>query len=69
MLSGQAQVAQKSGMIKHIWIQWKISEQICFSEKAQVAQKSWMIKIMYSIQWEISEQLWFSEQAQVLKNL
>jgi len=38
LLSGQAQVAHNSWMIKNISIQWKISGQLCFSAQAQVAQ-------------------------------
>jgi len=41
-VSGQAQVAQKSWMIKNISIQWKN-----FKGKWKIAQKSWMIKILY----------------------
>jgi len=40
--SGQAQVNQKSWLIKHISLQWKIPGQLCFSGQAQVAQNSWM---------------------------
>ena len=48
-------------------IQWKISEQLCFSGQALVAQNSWMIKNI-SIQWKFSEQTLFSGQAQIVKN-
>jgi len=48
---GQAQVTQKSWIMKNVSIQWKISGHLCFSGQAQVAQKSWMIKNIYSIQW------------------
>jgi len=67
LFSGQAQVAQKSWVIKNISIQWKIPGQLCFSSQAQVAQKSWMIKNMYSVQW-IQGTLCFSGQAQVAQN-
>ena len=60
----QAQVAQKSWMIKNISMQWKISGQLCFSGQAQVAQNSWMTKNIYSIQL-IQDTLCFSGQAQV----
>ena len=62
--SGQAQVAQKSWIIKNISLQIKISGQTLFSGQTQVAQKSWMIKNTW-IQWKFSGQLCFSGQAQV----
>ena len=59
LFSGQAQVAQKSWMIKNTYsIQWKISRQLYFSGQVQVAQNSWMWKV-YSIQWKIAGQLCF----------
>jgi len=50
LFSGQAQVAQKSWIIKYISVQWKIPGQLCASGQAQVAQKSWIIKNIHSIQ-------------------
>jgi len=47
--SGQAQVAQKSWMIKNTCsIQWKIPGQTLFSGQAQVAQKSLIVKNMFN---------------------
>ena len=60
---GQAQVAQKSWMIKNISIQWKFSGQLCFSGLVQIAQISWMWKV-YSVQWKFPAKLCFSRQAQ-----
>ena len=60
LFSGQAQVAQKSSMIKITYsIQWKIPGKLCLSGLAQVAQKSWMIENTYSIQWKIPGQTLF----------
>jgi len=64
LFSGQAQVDQKSWMIKNISIQWKISGQLYFSGQAQVDQKSWMIKNI-STQWKFSGQLCFPGKWQV----
>jgi len=49
MFWGQAEVVQKSWIIKNIYsIQW-IQGTLCFSRQAQVAQKSWTVKT-FSIQ-------------------
>jgi len=66
-VSGQAQVAQKSWMIKNISTQWKISGQLWFSGQTHVTQKSWMIKIIHSIHW-IQGTLCLSWQAQIAQN-
>ena len=64
LLSGQAQLAQKSWMTKNISIQWTISGQTLFSGQAQVAENSWMMKNI-SIQRKISGKTLFSGKAQV----
>ena len=59
LFSGQAQVPQKSWMIKkHIFNAMKIFRATLFFGKAQLAQKSWMQRV-YSIQWKISGQTLF----------
>ena len=53
--SGQAQVAQKSCIIKNIYSVLWILGTLCFSVQAQVIQNSWMWKV-YSMHWKISGQ-------------
>jgi len=49
LFSGQAQLAQKSWIIRNTYsVQW-IQGTLCFSGQAQVAQKLWMVK-KFSIQ-------------------
>jgi len=50
LFSGQAQVAQKSWMIKNISIQWKISGQLIFQGKRRLIKNPewWKIYIQFS---------------------
>ena len=64
LFSGQAQLAQKSWMIKNISIQGKILGETLFFRASASCPKFWMIKNIYSLQW-IQGKLCFSGQAQV----
>jgi len=58
-LSGQAQVTQKSWMIKNTYsIQWKNSRATLFFRASTTCSKFWMWKVC-SIQWKISGQTLF----------
>ena len=64
LFSEQAQVAQKSWMVKNTYsMQWKNPEQLCFSGQAQVAQQSWMYEVN-----NFRATLFFSEQVPVAQN-
>ena len=68
LFSGHAQLAKKSGMIKHIPIQW-IQGKLCFSGQAQSGSKILNDKkyIQYSESFQISEfQIWFQHPLGVL---
>jgi len=67
LLSGLAQVAQKSWMIEIFQYSETFQSNSCFSGLAQVAQNSWMIKNVYSMQW-IQGKLCFQGKRKLLKN-
>ena len=52
LFSGQAQVAQKSWMIKNISKEWKTSGQLCFSGQAQWGCSKILNDKIISIQWK-----------------